>query len=80
MGLTYERCKAWNPSIIYTTNSGFGHLGEWAERASFDGIAQGFAGVMVEQGGGPTQGTPQLIRWAFSDEVEDLHQQQPIVG
>ena len=54
MGLTYERCKAWNPLIIYTSNSGFGEKGEWAHRASFDGIAQAFTGVTTAQAGGPS--------------------------
>ena len=57
LGLSYERCRRWNPGVIYTSNSGFGPAGEWAEKPSFDGIAQAFSGAMVEAGGGPTQGT-----------------------
>merc|ERR1719161_1150423 len=70
-GVSYERCKEWNPRVIYTTNSGFGHLGEWADKPSFDGIAQAFAGINIEQGSGATKGNPErgLVGWAFSDEV-----------
>ena len=79
MGLPYERCREWNPRIIYTANSGFGPKGEWAEKPSFDGIAQAFSGAMVHQGGGPTQGTPSLVSWAFSDEVGGLNYALSIV-
>ena len=47
--------------------------GEWAEKPSFDGIAQAFSGSMVEAGGGPTRGTPVLTPWVFSDEVGALN-------
>ena len=68
-----------NPGLIYCTNSGFGPKGEWAEKPSFDGIAQAFSGAMVHQGGGPTQGTPSLVSWAFSDEVGGLNYALSIV-
>ena len=48
--------KAWNPRIIMVGNSGFGPTGEWAERASFDGMAQSFTGITTVQGGGPSCG------------------------
>lgn len=68
LGYGYEDMKKWNPNIVFVSNSGFGPLGEWAQRASFDGIAQAFNGVMTNQGGGPSH-RPQFVEWGFSDEV-----------
>merc|ERR1719262_400685 len=68
LGYGYEDMKKWNPKIVFVSNSGFGPLGDWAHRASFDGIAQAFNGVMTNQGGGPSH-TPQFVEWGFSDEV-----------
>jgi crotonobetainyl-CoA:carnitine CoA-transferase CaiB-like acyl-CoA transferase len=79
LGLSYEQCSAWNPQLIYTSNSGWGPVGEHAERPSFDGIAQAYAGCAVEQGGGPTNGTPQLVGWAFTDEIGALNYSQSIL-
>lgn len=73
LGLSYAQCRSWNRRIIYTSNSGFGPKGEWAQKPSFDGIAQAFSGSMVEAGGGPTKGTPVLTPWVFSDEVGALN-------
>lgn len=41
----YDVVKAWNPNIIYASNSGFGPTGEWSTRPSYDGMAQAFTGV-----------------------------------
>ena len=74
--------KEWNPRIIYTTNSGFGPVGEWADKPSFDMIAQSFAGILVKQGGGPTKGDPErgLVDWTFSDEVGVRFSQRSCMG
>ena len=69
--MSYEHectLKAWNPRVISVSNSGFGPTGEWAERASFDGMAQSFTGITTVQGGGPSH-TPRPVEWAFSDVV-----------
>lgn len=68
LGFGYEQCKEWNPKIIYAANSGYGPIGGWALRPSYDAIAQGFAGSMNKQGGGPSH-EPKEISFAFSDEV-----------
>mmetsp|Transcript_113774 Transcript_113774/g.332305 ORF Transcript_113774/g.332305 Transcript_113774/m.332305 type:complete len:455 (-) Transcript_113774:107-1471(-) len=68
LGFGYERCKEWNPNIIYASNSGYGPVGAWAMRPSYDAVAQGFAGSMNKQGGGPSH-EPKEIQFAFSDEV-----------
>lgn len=79
LGLGYEVLKKWNPKIILASNSGFGDRGEWAERACYDGIAQAFTGIPTMQAGGPSH-KPQLVEWAFSDEVGSMNFYSAIVN
>ena len=68
LGFSYEVCRAWNPRLIYCQNSGFGPVGDWSPRPSFDSVAQAFSGSMHAMGGGPSH-PPMLVEWTFSDEV-----------
>ena len=43
--IDYEDLKDDNPGLIYASISGFGQTGPYAERAGFDPIAQGMAGL-----------------------------------
>jgi crotonobetainyl-CoA:carnitine CoA-transferase CaiB-like acyl-CoA transferase len=54
-GLGYEALKAINPGLIYCAVSGYGRSGPFGDKAGFDLIAQGFAGLMSITGeaGGP---------------------------
>ena len=55
LGLGYEDIKAVNPRLVYTSISGFGQTGPWADRPGFDLMAQAMSGVMSVTGypGGP---------------------------
>src|SRR4029079_10285475 len=55
LGLGYEALSAENPRLIYCAISGYGRTGPCADKAVFDLIAQGFAGIMSVTGepGGP---------------------------
>lgn len=44
-GLTWARIQELNPRAIYCSISGYGHVGERKERASYDVIVQGETGV-----------------------------------
>lgn len=63
LGLGYETCSLKNPSLIYTTISGFGYPGvggtsPYWSRPAFDIIAQaagGLMGVTGKEGGQPTR-------------------------
>lgn len=46
LGLGYEILAARNPGLIYCSVSGYGRNGPFADKAGFDLIAQGFAGLM----------------------------------
>lgn len=50
MGLGYEDLKAINPKLVYTSISGFGQSGPWADRPGFDLMAQAMSGVMSVTG------------------------------
>ena len=55
LGLGYDVLSAANPGLIYCAVSGYGRDGPYADKAGFDLIAQGFAGLMSITGepGGP---------------------------
>lgn len=45
LGIDYEEMKKENPGLIYTSISGFGQTGPYANRPGFDPIAQGLSGI-----------------------------------
>lgn len=68
LGVGYDELKKHNPKLIFATNSGFGPVGPWTTRGSFDIVAQGMSGAMVAQGGGPGE-TPVQGPWGLADQV-----------
>ncbi|MFC5522013.1 CaiB/BaiF CoA transferase family protein [Polaromonas jejuensis] len=50
LGLGYEVLKELNPRLVYTSISGFGQTGPWADRPGFDLMAQAMSGVMSVTG------------------------------
>ena len=50
MGLGYDVLKEVNPRLVYTSISGFGQNGPWADRPGFDLMAQAMSGVMSVTG------------------------------
>jgi len=58
LGLGYDVLARVNPGLIYSAVSGYGRTGPYADKAGFDLIAQGFAGLMSitgEAGGAPAK-------------------------
>lgn len=49
-GLSYERVREANPSMVYASVSGFGQDGPQAERPGYDVIAQALSGIMAATG------------------------------
>lgn len=47
LGLSREVCQAINPSLIYTSISGFGRGGPWANRPAYDSIGQSLGGLFT---------------------------------
>jgi len=46
LGVGYDVLSALNPGLIYSSVSGYGRTGPWADKGGFDLIAQGFSGLM----------------------------------
>ena len=50
LGLGYEALREVNTRLVYTSISGFGQTGPWADRPGFDLMAQAMSGVMSVTG------------------------------
>lgn len=64
MGLEYDLLKKFNPGIIFVAISGFGQTGPYADRTSFDAIAQAESGAMSYTGfpgNPPTRGAVAFV-------------------
>ncbi len=71
IGLGYDAMRQVNPKLIYASNSGFGTIGEWATRGSFDVVAQGMSGAMIAIAGGPGE-RPQTAPWGLADQTGSI--------
>jgi crotonobetainyl-CoA:carnitine CoA-transferase CaiB-like acyl-CoA transferase len=65
MGLGYEHLHKKHPRLIYTSISGFGHTGPLRERAGYDAVLQGEAGIMSLTG--PSDGGSYKVGIAIAD-------------
>ncbi len=80
-GLDYETLSKLNPRLIYCSISGYGRTGPGADRAGYDFIIQGEAGLMSitgerdEAGGGP-----QKVGVAVSDLMTGMYATQAILA
>ena len=70
-GLDYESLKQVKPDLIYCSITGFGQTGPYANRAGYDFMIQGMAGVMSITG--EPDGNPMKVGVAFSDVFAGLH-------
>jgi crotonobetainyl-CoA:carnitine CoA-transferase CaiB-like acyl-CoA transferase len=70
-GLDYDSLKVINPRLIYCSITGFGQTGPYANRAGYDFMIQGMAGVMSVTGA--PDGEPMKAGVAFSDLFAGLH-------
>ncbi len=70
-GLDYENLSKLNPRLIYCSITGFGQNGPYANRAGYDFMIQGMAGVMSITG--ESEGEPMKMGVAFSDVFAGLH-------
>jgi crotonobetainyl-CoA:carnitine CoA-transferase CaiB-like acyl-CoA transferase len=59
-GLDYEACRAINPRIIFCSVSGYGRSGAFADRLSFDPIAQAESGFVSMNGYADREGVRAL--------------------
>ncbi len=70
-GLDYESLSKTHPALIYCSITGFGQTGPYKNRAGYDFLIQGMAGIMDLTG--ETDGNPQKIGVAFADIFAGLY-------
>jgi crotonobetainyl-CoA:carnitine CoA-transferase CaiB-like acyl-CoA transferase len=70
-GLDYASLAPRHPRLVYCSITGFGQDGPYADRAGYDFIIQGMAGIM-DLTGDPA-GPPQKIGVAFADIMTGLY-------
>lgn len=64
-GLGYEDLKPLNPELVYTSVTGFGQTGPYAERPGYDFLIQGMGGIMSITG--EVDGEPQKVGVPIAD-------------
>ena len=81
-GLDYESLKALNPALIYCSITGFGQNGPYAQRAGYDFMIQGMAGLMSVTGqpDGVPGAEPMKVGVAFADIFTGLYAVIGILG
>ena len=78
LGFGYEAVRVCRPSIVYCSISGFGDRGPQKDRAGYDLIVQGEAGIMDLTG--PKDGPPHKVGTSIADLVSGLTASQGILA
>jgi crotonobetainyl-CoA:carnitine CoA-transferase CaiB-like acyl-CoA transferase len=77
LGAGSDRLQSLNPRLIYTSISGFGSSGPYAERPSYDSVAQalsGFLSVVVDSS------RPRFLGPALADAITGIYAAYGILG
>ena len=74
-GLDYDSLKPVNPKLVYCSLTGFGQNGPYAQRAGYDFMIQGMAGIMSVTGqpDGTPGAEPMKVGVAFADIFAGLY-------
>ena len=78
LGFGYEAVRARHPAMVYCSISGFGDTGPQKDRAGYDVIVQGEAGIMDLTG--PRDGPPHKVGTSIADLVSGLTAAQGILA
>jgi crotonobetainyl-CoA:carnitine CoA-transferase CaiB-like acyl-CoA transferase len=78
LGFGYKVVRARRPAMIYCSISGFGDTGPQKDRAGYDVIVQGEAGIMDLTG--PRDGPPHKVGTSIADLVSGLTAAQGILA
>ncbi|XP_076464428.1 succinyl-CoA:glutarate CoA-transferase-like isoform X2 [Babylonia areolata] len=71
MGLGYPHLSSVNPGLVYCSITGYGQMGPYAQRAGYDVIVSGVAGLMHITG--PRDGEPCKVGVAMTDLSTGLY-------
>jgi formyl-CoA transferase len=78
LGFGYDAVRARRPAMVYCSISGFGDTGPQKDRAGYDVIVQGEAGIMDLTG--PRDGPPHKVGASIADLVSGLTASQAILA
>src|SRR5262245_53927312 len=78
LGFSYAAVRERRPALVYASISGFGNSGPQKDRAGYDVIVQGEAGIMDITG--PRDGAPYKVGTAVADLVSGLYAVQGILA
>ncbi len=78
LGFAYERCRDLNPRLIYTSVTGFGPDGPYANIRVYDPVIQAVSGLAAMQGG--VGNAPELVKSLVTDKVTALTAAQAITA
>ena len=79
MGIGHERLSEVNPSLVYTSISGFGPSGPYAAKPVYDPLVQALSGLASVQAGGDER-RPQLVRTILPDKLTGITTAQAITA
>ena len=81
-GLDYENLRGVNPKLVYCSLTGFGQNGPYAQRAGYDFMIQGMAGIMsiTGQPDGQAGAEPMKTGVAFADIFTGLYATIGVLG
>ena len=71
IGFGYEEVAKLNPKIIYTSITGYGHTGPWADRPGYDLAVQGQSGIMSLTG--DPNGSPYKTGTSLADITAGIY-------
>ncbi|HEX4151465.1 MAG TPA: CoA transferase [Steroidobacteraceae bacterium] len=77
LGASHERLSALNPRLVYASISGFGSSGPYADRPSYDSVAQalsGFLSVVVDSS------RPRFLGPALADAITGIYAAYGVLG
>ncbi len=79
MGLGEDALRGLQPSLVYTSISGFGDAGPYAAQPVYDPLVQALSGLATVQGGSDTA-RPQLVRTILPDKLTGITAAQAITA
>ncbi len=79
MGLGEEAVRAVKPDIVYVSISGFGEMGPYADKPTYDPLVQAMSGLATIQAGSDNE-RPRLVRTIIPDKMTAITASQAITA
>ena len=79
MGLGEDAVRAVKPDIVYVSISGFGEMGPYADKPTYDPLVQAMSGLATIQAGSDNE-RPRLVRTIIPDKMTAITASQAITA